>query len=102
MSADNWAICPNCKQKDIDELKNQYGTLPLEEFLALTKETKFEDDYETEFREDYEIGIFGGSNELCISYSGECQNCSFEFHYSKSIDVFTGKEIEPLALHIKK
>lgn len=94
MNDSAWKICPSCKQEDADELKNQYGKIPLEEFLALTKEAQAEDDYETEFLEDYKIGIFDGSNQLNISYSGRCQICDFQFHYNKLIDVFTGKEIE--------
>jgi len=84
--ADNWAICPRCKQlvtAELAALKDlHYGTIPEQEYLNLV--AKVEQVEETSCRtlgEHYEIGI--QDNEFRISYRGACRVCGF----SKTFDV---------------
>ena len=84
MSADNWAICPKCKKANdkennrrMLEAGEQYGKIPAEAFLKLSKEANVPVELETTLREDYEIGITE-TGEFYISYAGRCRDCGFE------------------------
>ncbi len=87
MSADNWAVCPRCRQKELDrlgELSQQvsegYGKLPLDEFDALRVKLAEGPDFKSTFREDYE---FYGAEEGTIeyAYSGHCSDCSLSVEF---------------------
>jgi hypothetical protein len=85
MSADNWAICPQCKknhenlkEKHQEAIKNQYGKIPIDEWLKL-KNTQISELPQT-LREDYHIGFYEGEFE--IQYSATCDVCKFHFEFN--------------------
>lgn len=93
MSADNWAVCPRCRQRAKDKcdeaisahaqaLREAYGKVSPDEYADLAKNQpeKFdEDDMADDFREDYEVGVYykDGAARFCCDYSGECEKCGF-------------------------
>lgn len=61
MSADNWALCPKCRQKAIAETEQlrataaeAYGKVPVEEFDNLRAKADLGVTIERTFREDWE------------------------------------------------
>jgi|AntAceMinimDraft_10_1070366.scaffolds.fasta_scaffold74663_1 hypothetical protein len=97
MRADSWRICPKCcknvedhKHNRIQELKNSYGKIPIDEynrklmFISNGPDNKYDDD-ET-LREDYEI-YMNKDGVLTISYSCSCGKCGFEYEFDKKIQV---------------
>src|SRR5207244_2512735 len=93
VSADNWAICPQCRDRAKAEhdarfqaAVESYGKVPPEEYERLRAEATVPFDaaqFET-FREDYE---FYGAAEgtITASYSGHCDVCSLglDFKYER-------------------
>lgn len=82
MGADNWAICPKCKWKEKNKsfvLAELYGKIPFEEYEKRRKEKPKELD--TTLREDYEF--YWTEEGLCISYSGTCEVCDYEYTFGK-------------------
>lgn len=99
MGADNWEPCLNCRETLEGEvagtiraleksLKDAYGTLPVDEFMALVGETREKtsaqtarleaqtDRNEHTFREDWDIyGAEDGT--VTIEYSGRCTTCGY-------------------------
>lgn len=94
MSADNWAICPKCMQKQIEEheqLKRQvgesYGVVPVEQYLQLRRKLEIPVKFEYTLREDYEIGVYE-DGEFSISYKGYCDKCKFNYEYKHKEQVY--------------
>lgn len=86
MSADNWAVCPKCKQELEYKYKNAYGKLPEKEFLDLWVEYQLMlRGNSATLREDYEAYICNGVFE--VSYYAKCEKCGFEFSYSHKQEV---------------
>jgi hypothetical protein len=89
MSADNWAICPQClnnaktKQQEMEQkLKDSYGIMDVDEWLKFKGKVEIgfnEEDLRT-LREDYVIGIFE-DGEFLIHYSGRCSTCGLDKDY---------------------
>ena len=90
MSADNWSMCPKCREKRIRESEQKklqaleaYGKVPPQEWVSMTASAdNAECDAET-LREDYEVwtdenGVFRVSYE-CVCTADDCD---FEFSYS--------------------
>jgi uncharacterized protein CbrC (UPF0167 family) len=84
MSADNWAICPQCLDRAKAEAATRfqaavdaYGNVPAEEYERLRAEAQVPVDEESfrTFREDYE---FHGATQGAITadYSGHCDVCN--------------------------
>ncbi len=100
MSADNWIVCPKCREEakaqkvSARKLADEsYGKVSQEEYLQLKENA---DAYshakiEETLRENYEFSLFDGF--LDMNYDALCNVCGFEFHYHKRINIFTGKEI---------
>lgn len=87
MSADNWAECPQCKRwEELDfadaevELKNSYGKVSAEEYLAKRDEVYAEKDSESTLREDWELGT-DEDGEFYVIYRCHCDICKFKFEY---------------------
>ena len=91
MSADNWATCPKCLNKDKNdldkkrkELDDQYGKIDKNKWLQklekLNKEEKDRGD-NSSLREDYKMGITN-EGEFYIGYSGVCSVCDFKYTYN--------------------
>lgn len=57
MSADNWAVCPKCKELNKKKLVESYGKISASEYRVLI-ETGNKDEHT--LRKDYEIGIYDG------------------------------------------
>lgn len=85
MSADRWSICPGCLHnatvaaaKAVDDVRNLYGKVPVEEFDTLRAALKpvQAEDYRT-FREDYEVGIREGGI-VVVDYFGKCTTCDLK------------------------
>lgn len=93
MSADNWAICPRCKDiaevekmRQHQEVASSYGIVPVAEFDALRAEANEPIDLQYTFREDYEI--FGAEDGVVqVRYEGECQVCHVgtKFDFSQGV-----------------
>ena len=87
MSATNWAECPICENKkieDIEKLNKSYGVVDKQTYEKLKEEMdKSSDEFDgTPVREDYEIGL-NDNGTLYIIYSGFCQNCGAEWRFDK-------------------
>ena len=86
MSADNWAICPQCKASKLavrDENKRKaeesYGKVDAAEYLRLLQVSSIAVKVEETMREDYEIGV-DDEGVFHIGYYASC-NCGFKFEY---------------------
>lgn len=93
MPADNWAICPRCKEKKeqaYDDLQDQvatdYGKVPADQYLELVKKAKEPIEFENTLREDYEIGIWEGKFE--IHYCAGCIECGFSHKFKHDKQVY--------------
>lgn len=96
MSADNWAICPQCVKNletEVSQLQQRvnqaYGTVDRDEYDRIVAElNRKEKDAITvpTLREDYEIGIDQDS-VFDISYGASCTTCGYSFKYQYSADV---------------
>jgi hypothetical protein len=81
VSADNWAVCPNCKAKAeaahaeaIAEAAAAYGKVPPDEWMAMTTAADRPLVLERTFREDWEI--YGAEEAVVtVSYTGRCTVC---------------------------
>jgi hypothetical protein len=80
MSADNWAVCPRCKQDAIRAREDKqlaadkaYGTAPPEEYLAMLKAIDGPLVFAETFRENYEQGVRDGI--YYVGYHGKCSEC---------------------------
>jgi hypothetical protein len=83
MSADNWAVCPQCLDRGLGESEalfqaavEAYGKVSPEEYEQLRAKAQTPVDPEAfdTFREDYEFyGAEDGT--VTASYSGHCQKC---------------------------
>ena len=92
MSADNWAICPRCRERELKahaallkRIETEYGKIPAAEYLALVEASQKPIQLtKATLREDYEIGIWEGNFE--ITYRAECE-CGFahSFQHSKKV-----------------
>lgn len=98
MSADNWAVCPKCKQERIErdkklrkQLASAYGKVSASEYLELEKEfrERVVEDNERDLREDYDIGIFSVDNKdyFEVGYSASCEICGFYFEYGHKEEI---------------
>lgn len=83
MSADNWAICPQCRDRAqadrtarLKEAFDAYGKVSPEEFEAMraAADVPFDAGKFQTFREDYEF--YGASDgTITADYSGHCGVC---------------------------
>ncbi len=89
MSADNWAICPQCwslavaanRQSRLDA-GAAYGKVDPEEYLRMLAESKKEPDtttFESTLREDYELGV-NEDGQFYVSYGCSCR-CGYSFKF---------------------
>lgn len=85
MSARNWRTCPKClmleKQRYDAEhkaLSEQYGKIPLDEFIKRRDSIAEPWREEDALREDYEIGVCDDGIFFC-NYRCYCAHCDFEF-----------------------
>ena len=94
MSADNWATCPKCLQKEKDKraklekkLAESYGKIDVEKWEDLQKKAREPIPETSTFREDYELGM-SPDGEFCISYGGSC-TCGFrhDFNHNETVKV---------------
>ena len=82
MSADNYAKCPSCAAKALDESKrviSSYGHVSKEEYDEALKRLNDQSliAFPQDLREDFEIGIVDG--EFYYSYSAHCSSCGFSY-----------------------
>jgi len=87
MSADRWAICPNCKRMAEKKRENakakldvSYGKVSAEKYLELVALANEEIELDTNLREDYEQGT-DEDGEYYVSYSCQCNECDFSWQY---------------------
>ncbi len=99
MSADNWAVCPQCESKAKAEAQAKraevmasYGAVSVDEFdtarAALVDEhaENFAEQFRT-FRENYEI--YGAeTGEIMVHYSGGCGVCSLSCKFDTARKFF--------------
>ena len=93
MSADNWTVCPKCKEKVeqaqaelLDRVETDYGKVVASEYLELVEQSQQPIEEQHTLREDWEIGIWKG--EFCVSYRASCEECGFshEFEHKRSVN----------------
>jgi len=95
MSADNWGVCPKCKQLKAKEVARKqqaidasYGVVSSDEYMAKLGELRqlmiTKDGYS--LREDYEIDT-NAEGTFSVSYRCHCDKCgfSFEFQHKKEV-----------------
>lgn len=85
MSANNWAVCPQCRHNlevELESLKS--SPLPIEsEIIQITDSlNEMSDRHEGTLREDYEMGI-NETGLFYVYYNGACKLCGFI--YSRKI-----------------
>ena len=88
MSADNWAVCPQCykaairKKNEATEIVNHgYGEVSQEQYLEAMEIASKPIIPESSLREDYELGMIAGDSEFYINYRCHCSRCDFRFEY---------------------
>lgn len=88
MSADNWAICPKCNQKQLKEqidlaikVQANYGILPVEDWLELKSQLDNPMKLDFTLREDYHIGVDGQTGKFFVTYKAGCRVCGFVYEY---------------------
>ena len=89
MSADNWAICPQCLDRAKTEAAarfqtavDAYGHVSPEEYERLRAEAQapIDEDLFQTFREDYEFyGVDDGT--ITASYGGYCETCRLSVNF---------------------
>lgn len=103
MSANNWAVCPQCThrlaievEKAQGELDAAYGKVTLAEFDALRADVDAKrallasPTERVTFREDYEI--YGADEALIgVDYRGSCKTCGLQVSFKH----FHGFEVKP-------
>ncbi len=93
MSANNWAVCPKCKQVAEaakaargNKAAASYGQVSPEEYVALLEQAQAPMNLGTTLREDYEIGI-RKNGEFFVSYGASCEICGFDFQFDEQRQV---------------
>jgi hypothetical protein len=92
MSADNWAHCPRCTQREqakLDEraaaVQASYGKVPVEEFDEARRQhaeaVKAFERRSCTFREDYSI-TGADTGTVTVSYSGRCSVCRINLRFT--------------------
>jgi len=94
MSADNWAICPKCKERLIEENRKEvarvsdaYGKVSEEEYARMKADLESTDPLngiKHTLREDYEIGV-ESDGTFCVDFRASCSECDFSFSYEREI-----------------
>ncbi len=86
MSADNWAICPQCKVDHFLEIINKnkavadlYGKVPIEEWLVAKSNSSMPDLTQT-LREDYEL-FTNEDGWFFVYYQASCKVCGFKHSF---------------------
>ena len=89
MSADSWSKCPKCGNKEEDKLqeaRDRYGKIPLEEYERGLLDAKSNPTINCDtLRGDHEFYL--EDNILSIDYSCHCTECDFKFRFEKEIDI---------------
>lgn len=92
MSADNWTTCPVCEavimakhNKKQQKVKDKYGQIPIDEFMALKADADKAPEIPETLREDYNIGVSG--EILVIKFRCSCKTCGLKFEYSKQMNI---------------
>lgn len=86
--------CPKCEDiqsKLIDNLKGQYGKLPVDEFLKVVAEAEEKGAFITECTLNQSWNNFTEKGILHISYRAGCTECGFTFKYEKKLNILTGR-----------
>jgi len=94
MSANNWGICPKCKQArrealaDLEKRASEtYGEIPEDEYLALLAQVKAGLPELTHTLPEYYEIFMGEDGEFYIRYSAHCTVCNFSHEFKKSDQV---------------
>ena len=87
MSADNWAICPKCKDKAIKAyearvlgLAEKYGKIPPEEYIKASRDVHNVEELEETLREDYEFYL----DDNGMFHAVYCAGCDFSFEFKET------------------
>ena len=97
MGADNWAVCPRCRDRAVaakDALFNEaaaaYGTLPVEEYEALRAKAQAPaEELRRTFAEYYEF--YGAENgTVTADYGGECNVCHLKCNFKHQVKFYDG------------
>lgn len=98
MSADNWAICPKCKDtadtKAVESAKlarESYGKVPVEEYQRMLDEAdKLADKgLDETLREDFAVGV-KADGTFEVIYGCRCRACGFTHSFRHSAPVMKG------------
>ena len=100
MSADNYAVCPQCitnaeyeRANAQREANEQYGKISQDKYLALVRIAEYDKAENIRgavptLREDYTIGVYD-NGEFRIEYSCNCHVCGFSYTYSVNNGIVT-------------
>lgn len=87
MSANNWDICPRCKQraeakhaKAKKDIQKSYGKVTPEEYQRRLDAVREPPELEETLREDWELGM-EDDGRFHVGYFASCQDCGLEFQY---------------------
>ena len=85
MSADNWTVCPQCKNTCDKQMRSNrglaeasYGKVSAQEYLGLLAEANKEIIPGDTLREDWHIGV-EEDGTFSVGYTARCKECGFEF-----------------------
>ncbi len=88
MSADNWGICPRCKERNKRELAglakklvDGYGKISREDYEKLLDQEISVSELRETLREDYELWV-NEDGLFYVSYGCSCNVCGFEFNFA--------------------
>lgn len=97
MSADNWAICPRCRdtaeaerQERLRVAADAYGKVSAAEYEALRSAALISEDPESfqTFRENYEF-YGAGEGTIIASYKGHCQRCHLAVQFKHEVPFYS-------------
>lgn len=108
MSADNYAVCPRCKdigtktyQERVREVKAQYGKVSADEYARLTATLPARGSKEHTFAESYEFyGVEDGT--LKIRYGGKCQACNLELNLEIDVPLYVDGHVHKTGFSVRK
>lgn len=78
-----YAKCPRCDKQRKENLKEIYGKIPVDEFIAEIKKLKLRSN-STCFKAYHEC-FFDDKGDFHIDYVARCDSCGFNYKFKKLI-----------------
>ncbi len=94
MSADNWAICPRCKEKKkvadakrLSDVEDQYGKVSSEVYIELRQEADAVVSLSATLREDFDIGVDDETGQFSVNYHCRCDMCGLQKQFEHNLTI---------------